>query len=263
MESLKIKQNVLQKALGDVLENAKVPLKHHLSVVKKLEETVEQGKKDREQHQKMLLIHAKELSQAHAHADSLATFIEQQKKAHDNQIAGYEEELERHKQLKQGEPGYTPQRGVDYFDAQAPSVDEIVARVVPLIPEPLKGDKGKDAELDKDSFITEVVNYIRKNKSLDMSHIRNGQSFVKDGIRYKFEELMKGGGSTGGGGAFTVLPATGTINDSNKTFSFTSTPTAVAVNGAVYINGQGVTITTNAATLDNPVGVGGSIYGIK
>lgn len=64
------------------------------------------------------------------------------------------------------------------------------------------------------------------------------------------------------GGAFSILTATGTIDDSNKVFTFVSTPTIVIVNGASYINGAGVTIVGTTATLDNVVGTGGNLYGI-
>lgn len=65
-----------------------------------------------------------------------------------------------------------------------------------------------------------------------------------------------------GGGALAVLTATGTVNDSNLTFTFASTPTLVVVNGATYRNGAGCTIVTTTVTLNNPVGSGGDIYGL-
>lgn len=68
--------------------------------------------------------------------------------------------------------------------------------------------------------------------------------------------------SATGSGSFSVLAATGTINDANTVFTFPSTPSIVVVNGASYRNGAGVTIVTTTATLDNPVGVGGDIYGV-
>lgn len=67
---------------------------------------------------------------------------------------------------------------------------------------------------------------------------------------------------TASGGSLSVLAATGTINDSNKTFTFASTPTLVVVNGAMYKDGGGVSIVTTTATLDNVVGTGGSIFGL-
>lgn len=68
--------------------------------------------------------------------------------------------------------------------------------------------------------------------------------------------------SATGSGSFAVLPATGTVNDANTTFTFDSEPVLVIVNGASYRNGAGVSITGTTAELDNPVGTGGDIYGL-
>lgn len=66
----------------------------------------------------------------------------------------------------------------------------------------------------------------------------------------------------------TVLPATGTIDDSNVTFTFPSVPTLVVINGASYSSTStvgGTLVWTNVGTtvtLAFPVGTGGSIYGL-
>lgn len=60
----------------------------------------------------------------------------------------------------------------------------------------------------------------------------------------------------------TVLTATGTIDDSNTSFTFSEEPTAVVINGAMYRDGNGVTISGTSVTTDFPVGQGGDIYGI-
>lgn len=67
-----------------------------------------------------------------------------------------------------------------------------------------------------------------------------------------------------GGGASTIiiLAATGTVDDSNTVFTFTSTPQIVVVNGMSYTDGHGVSIVTTTATLDSPAGVGGFVFGI-
>lgn len=64
------------------------------------------------------------------------------------------------------------------------------------------------------------------------------------------------------GGAFSVLTATGDVNDSNVVFTFASEPTLVVVNGVAYRHGKGVTIATTTATLDNPPGNSGDVYGL-
>jgi hypothetical protein len=64
----------------------------------------------------------------------------------------------------------------------------------------------------------------------------------------------------------TILTATGTIDDDNKDFTFTSKPSIIVINGASYREtGGAITWTwdTLTATLSVPVGVGGDIYGIR
>lgn len=70
-----------------------------------------------------------------------------------------------------------------------------------------------------------------------------------------------------GSGAFSVLTATGTIDDSNKDFVFASEPTLIIINGAAYTStGGAITWTWNSgtttATLSQPVGTGGNIYAL-
>jgi len=64
------------------------------------------------------------------------------------------------------------------------------------------------------------------------------------------------------GAAVSLLVATGAVNSSNTVFTFPSAPQIVVVNGAAYMNGAGITIVGTTATLDNPPGIGGSVYGI-
>lgn len=64
------------------------------------------------------------------------------------------------------------------------------------------------------------------------------------------------------GGSFSILTATGSINDTNTSFTFASEPTLVVVNGDSYRDGKGCSISGTSVTLDSPVGTGGDIYGI-
>lgn len=66
----------------------------------------------------------------------------------------------------------------------------------------------------------------------------------------------------------TVLPATGDIDDTNTTFTFTQVPTLININGSFYSSTStvgGELVWTNVGTtvtLAFPVGTGGSIFGI-
>lgn len=65
------------------------------------------------------------------------------------------------------------------------------------------GRDGKDADLvsiDEEKIAELVIDTVKKNQLLDTSHIKGLQSFIKDGISYKVEELMHGGGGSSSGG---------------------------------------------------------------
>lgn len=60
-----------------------------------------------------------------------------------------------------------------------------------------------------------------------------------------------------------VLAATGSINATNMAFTFTTKPTLISVNGVLYQENSGWSYSGSTATLDNPPGVGGSVWGLK
>lgn len=69
--------------------------------------------------------------------------------------------------------------------------------------------------------------------------------------------------STGGGGGMELTPESpsGTVNDSNVTFTVSNEPLYIVVNGATYKVGQGLyaSYSGGAITLSSPVGTGGFI----
>lgn len=66
------------------------------------------------------------------------------------------------------------------------------------------------------------------------------------------------------GAALSILTATGTVDNSNKAFTFLSKPNVVIVNGASYQENNGWSWNSGSltATLDYAPGTGGNIYGI-
>lgn len=81
--------------------------------------------------------------------------------------------------------------------------------------------------------------------------------------------LTDGGGitqwaSVTAAGSLTVLSATGTINDTNLLFDFASEPKLIFINGIAYRSTGGAITWSYAAptaTLSQPVGTGGDIFG--
>lgn len=228
-EKIQIEKGMLAESLNEVLDKAHVPMRHHLSVLKTMDENLAKHKEDRNTHQQMMLAHAQQMSSSEQSNQALLQEMQRQSEAHDGKIAQFEEELARHKTLLQGDPGYTPQKGVDYFDAEAPSIEEIVASVIPHIPPPEKGEPGKNVEFDKEALFKEMVDRFRREKPLDVSHIRNAQTFMKDGIKYKIEELMRGAGGTSTGSSGFQVPLTGAVNGSNQVFTWTTAPKVIVV----------------------------------
>ncbi len=68
------------------------------------------------------------------------------------------------------------------------------------------------------------------------------------------------------GSGVSILTITGTINDSNVTFTATEDPTVLVINGALYQKTGGAytwSYSLGTITLSLPVGTGGQIYGLR
>lgn len=221
---------MFKESLAGVLEDAKVPMHQHLGALKVIEMNLAKAKTDRETHQKMMLSHAGQMSDH-----------QRQMEEHDQTVQGYQSELERYRQLAKGEPGeagYSPVKGVDYFDAQAPSLEEIVEAIRPHIPEPIKGDKGNDAKFDKDSLIKEIVSYMKTEKPLDLSHIKGAQSFIMQTgnkkMKIKYEETLHGGGTSSNSSGTAVYNEV--VSGSGTAWTLANTPSTGTLR--LYANGE-------------------------
>lgn len=64
------------------------------------------------------------------------------------------------------------------------------------------------------------------------------------------------------GSGISVETPTGTVDDSNVTFTVSNEPKYIVVNGAQYFAGAGYSYAGGTITLDNPVGTGGVIRSI-
>jgi hypothetical protein len=197
--------------------------------------------------------------------------------------------------LKKGEKGDKGDRGSDGNDGKDGKDGE----------KGDKGDKGLDGSPDTVEKIIDKINDLPtddESKKIDIAHIKGikqdkkGVSFVSGprGIDIYVDGTLKGhsqyinfiagtnisithnavgernditiSSSGGVGGSFTVLTATGTVDDSNATFTFTDEPQLVVINGAAYApTGGAITWSYNAGTvtLSSAVGTGGNIYAMK
>lgn len=150
-------------------------------------------------------------------------------------------------------------------------VDKVLEKIV--LPE------YKETVLDDGGQIRDKLETLKEKDRLDASAIKNLPELVEevkgarghwissvkeaptDGLTYGRKDMEWVVISTTGSGMIE-LPATGTVDNSNKTFTFTEEPLVIVINGATYKKGAGWSWSVLTATLDNAVGVGGSIYGL-
>jgi len=230
MEKVAIQKEVLEKALESVLDGAKIPLRTHLTALKALQSRVEAHDKTNEETKKIVETHKRQQQE----------WDERGKKT-DAQIEEHRREVERLKTIARGEKGdkgdsIKGEPGKDGEDGKSVDLQDVVSAVLPLIPRPQKSKDGITPDMDK--IIEGVIEVIKKKKPLDLSHIRNAQSFLKDGVRYKFEELMRGGGSSG---TSTTVIVNEVVDGSGTTWTLAHTPTTNTL--ALYANGQRLTPT--------------------
>lgn len=94
----------------------------------------------------------------------------------------------------------------------------------------------KEATEIDDELVNAVVDKIRKDKSLDVSDIRNFQSFVYQGTKYGVHEMMHGGSGTA---SSTTAVYNEVVAGSGTSFTLAHSPTSGSV--ALYGNGQRLT----------------------
>lgn len=111
--------------------------------------------------------------------------------------------------------------------------------------------------------IIKVMHLLPENDKLEVSKgLRNANSFIFNGTRYKTEELMHGGGGAGGTSTFYSDVVTGTIDGVNKIFSVPNTiTTALALWLANSIYQPGVDFTTSGVTITMTVAPDASLAG--
>ncbi len=228
-QSNTIHKQILTKAIQDTMEKAKVPMKVHLVVVKRLESEIKAHNETKKNHETQL--------------QTYRNHVDKKERDHNTQIVNYEKQIETHKKEAErlqtiargekgdigekgesirGQDGRTPVKGVDYFDG-------------------INGKDGKSVNIQ--DIIDGVIKMIKEKKFIDISHIRNAQGFVKDSIKYKVEELMHGAGKA----SLTVLPMTETPNGILKVFTI---PGATAKPSYIVVDNAWERATTVAGTVN-------------
>lgn len=229
-----------KKVVQDVLERAQIPGRHYLRVATSLRDAMKRHDDDRASWRETMGKVSEYFKQHHADRDSHLQEMEAMRRQHADEIRALKEshekvladsaaEVERIKKIKQGKPG-EPGRDVDH---------ELIIRTLlgrDLLPKGQKGDPGDDAEFDKEELFKEFTTRIIKGKLIKAEHVQGMSGWVRDGVKYRFEELMHGGGTsktytanTSGTGTIT-----GAVNGSNTTFTL---PAGVPSNAKVFADG--------------------------
>lgn len=177
-----------------------------------------------------------------------------------------------------GKDGYTPVKGMDYFDGKdgkTPTPQELLKLITPLIPESIPGLPGKDGRNGRDGndgknapiitiedIVKEVTKSLPENKpekgKIDQRWHGGGLS------RVSTDSTLTGNGTPSsplsvisGGGVTVETPAGSLYNQSTGlggiTFTVTHIPKWIVGDGATFFENAGYTISSLTVTMTNPV----------
>lgn len=159
-----------------------------------------------------------------------------------------------------------------------PKIDEerIIKQVIKRSPKPSL--KVITEKIDEESIINNLLKSDKikvkfdgldaQLKVLDRRYIHGGGDTVSAGTGVTITNVNGTKQISASSSGFTTVNiATGTIDDTTTVFTFSSAISAVCVNGSIYRNGStamGGTIIISGvtATLPNPIGTGGDLFGI-
>lgn len=189
------KREIIEKGIKAILEESSIPQRIHLKMVQTLKDQVSGYQKELEEASNSRTEHESLLSE---HASSFNDFSERV----NSLVSSLEQEVQRLTAIDhlKGDDG----KSVEINDVlphliphlpQAEKVDhkKIVMDVLDMMPIP---EKEETQELDTEALFEEFVTRIQKERLIDVSHIKNAESFIFNGTKYKIEELMRGAGGS-------------------------------------------------------------------
>lgn len=185
------KREILERGIRSILEESSVPQRMHLKMVRGLKTQIEEYKTSLSDLAKDV---ESERTNHKSYVDSKSSEIDSLLAQVGEIVSVMENEIDRLTTIEhlKGEPGK---------DAEPVDFNAIISALKPLIPAAVEGKRGKpgkDATLDTEKLVIELVEKIRKEKLLEITDIRNAESFIFNKKKYKTEELMHGSGGSGG-----------------------------------------------------------------
>lgn len=144
---------------------------------------------------------------------------------------------------------------------------KVIQEKIEIDPEVLMGHLEKLSPKIKDKL---GINELDKlTKILDRRYIHGGGDTVSAGNNITITRNANGDKviNASASGAFSTVAVTPTPDDTTLIYTAASTISAVVINGSTYINGTSgmggtISIVGTTITLPNPIGDGGSIFGI-
>lgn len=264
MDSKELKNEIVSKAMENVMNAHQVPARQLLAALSRMEALMADYKKLDASSKSERDSHASQITELGTQIDCLTAIVDsyqQVSDAHADTIGGL----------------------LDEHSAQMDKMDATIASVKSM--KPLKGDPGDSPTVDVDSIISQVTDALRsevpaaiapepvdtdalyqtfvarlqKEMPIDVSHIRNGASFLyktRSGknIDIKNEELLHGGGTSSGPSSNSVYNEV--VNGSGTAWVLGHTPVAGTVRlyglGQKLLPTSGYTITgANITTVDS------------
>lgn len=102
------------------------------------------------------------------------------------------------------------------------------------------GRDGRDAEVDMDAIYDTILARLKKEKSLVVSDLSDGQAFVFNNTKYKTHEMMHG---AGGAGASSTSVYSEVVSGSGTSWTLAHAPSSGTLQ--LYGNGQRLTLTVD------------------
>lgn len=185
------RRQIIEKGVQALLDEHKVPYRVHAAVLKRVGEIIQEHKAD----------NAVARAERALHEEMMASHREVMKE-HEAQLQEWADVVKHVLSLEpvKGDPGKPGKPGAPGKNADPVAVDVIARQVMSLLPPP-EAPSLESPGLDEEALFVRFTKRLKKDKSMTISDLKDGQGFLFNGRKYHFSELMKGGSTATGGGA--------------------------------------------------------------
>lgn len=184
------RRQIIEKGVQALLDEHKVPYRVHAAVLKRVGEIIQEHKAD----------NAVARAERAIHEEMMASHKEMMKD-HERQMQEWSDVVGHVLSLKpkKGDPGNPGKPGAAGKNADPVAIDVLARRVMSLIPTP-EMPSMEFPTLDEEALFIKFTKRLKKDKSMTISDLKDGQGFLFNGRKYRFEELMRGAGGSASGG---------------------------------------------------------------